>query len=55
MVLVLKVKANYPKDMKILEDKIAEAMSKILVNALSNYEIEQLLGVFQNDSKDIRW
>lgn len=51
----LKVKVNYPNDIKILEDKIAEVMAKIIVNKLSDYEIKQLVEVLKNEFIDIKW
>lgn len=41
--------------MKMLEDKAAEIMVKILVNKLQTDEVEQLVEVLQDKLIDIRW
>lgn len=51
--MILKVKVNYPKDMKIIEDKAAETLAKILVNRLQPKEVEQLIEVLKDDTINI--
>ncbi|SKA89528.1 hypothetical protein SAMN05428976_11324 [Clostridium sp. USBA 49] len=51
--MILKVKVNYPKDMKTLQDKAADTLAKILVNKLQPKEIDQLIEVLKDDKVNI--
>jgi hypothetical protein len=51
--LLLKVKVNYPKDMSILENKVAKVLAKILVKKLSEKEIDTLIEILKDDNINI--
>lgn len=51
--MILKVKVNYPKDMKLLEDKLADTLAKILVNKLQPKEVEELMDYLKDDKVSI--
>ena len=51
--MLLKVKVNYPEDMSVLENKLAEALAEIFVKKLSKTQIDKLIETLDDDSNNI--
>lgn len=47
--MLLKVKVDYPQDMSILENKLAQTLAKILIRKLSTGEIDKLIEVLEDE------
>ncbi|ENK0558049.1 hypothetical protein ACLD43_18670 [Clostridium botulinum] len=51
--MIKKVKVNLPKDMDVFADKASEVIAKVLINKLQPKEVEDFIGVLQDDSINI--
>lgn len=55
MSLKINVHIRYPENMEDLQKKAADLLSSILIKKLEPKEIDQLVAILKDDSKNITW
>jgi len=53
--LKINVNIEYPEDMDYLIEKEAKIVSQILIKKLKPSEVEQLIEILEDDTKNITW
>lgn len=51
----INVHINYPDNMEILEKKAADLLALILIEKFMPKEIDELVGILEEDSNKISW